>query len=78
MKRRGADDNPTVGIVLCAGKDSSVVKYSVLYENEQLFATKCRLFCLRKKNYPLELERDQQWLAERQPWSQLDSIPDPQ
>lgn len=37
--RRGIDDNPTVGIILCAHKDQSVVRYSVLHGNEQLFAT---------------------------------------
>src|SRR5258708_7430910 len=40
--RRGPDDNPTVGIILCTHKDASVVRYSVLHENEQLFATKLR------------------------------------
>ncbi len=33
--RRGADDNPTVGILLCGSKDQSVVRYSVLHESEQ-------------------------------------------
>ena len=28
--KRSPDDNPTVGIILCADKDASVVRYSVL------------------------------------------------
>lgn len=40
--KRGAEDNPTVGIILCATKNASVVRYSVLHENEQLFASKYR------------------------------------
>ncbi len=39
--KRGADDNPTVGIILCSQKDASVVRYSVLNGNEQLFARVC-------------------------------------
>lgn len=29
--KRGPDDNPTVGIILCTHKDASVVRYSVLH-----------------------------------------------
>jgi predicted nuclease of restriction endonuclease-like (RecB) superfamily len=38
--KRGEDDNPTLGIVLCADKDETVVRYSVLNDSEQLFAAK--------------------------------------
>ena len=38
--KRGSDDNPTIGIILCAEKDETIVKYSVLSENKQLFASK--------------------------------------
>jgi len=38
--KRGADDNPTLGIILCADKDETMVKYSVLKETKQLFASK--------------------------------------
>lgn len=63
--RRGVDDNPTVGIILCSGKDASVVKYSVLHGNEQLFASKYRLILPTEDELRAELERDQQWLAQR-------------
>lgn len=63
--RRGEGDNPTVGIILCAGKDASVVKYSVLHENEQLFASKYRLILPSEEELRAELERDWQWLAQR-------------
>lgn len=49
--KRGPDDNPTVGIILCAQKDSSVVRYSVLHENEQLFASNTSSCFPRKMNY---------------------------
>lgn len=38
--KRGQDDNPTLGIILCADKDATVVRYSVLKESEQLFAAR--------------------------------------
>lgn len=41
--KRAPDDNPTVGIILCTQKDASVVRYSILHENEQVFASKYKL-----------------------------------
>lgn len=38
--KRGEDDNPTIGIILCDSKDETIVKYSVIQENQQLFASK--------------------------------------
>lgn len=56
--KRGSEDNPTVGIILCATKDASVVRYSVLHENEQLFASKYRLVLPTEEELRAELERD--------------------
>ena len=49
--RRGPDDNPTVGIILCTHKDASVVRYSVLDENEQLFATKSQAGGISRESF---------------------------
>ena len=38
--KRGEGDNPTLGIILCADKDETLVHYSVLSESQQLFASK--------------------------------------
>ena len=38
--KRGTDDNPTLGIILCADKDETIVHYSVLRESRQIFASK--------------------------------------
>jgi predicted nuclease of restriction endonuclease-like (RecB) superfamily len=43
-KVKQSDDNPTIGIILCADKSESIVKYSVLADNENLFASKYRLY----------------------------------
>lgn len=56
--KRGPDDNPTVGILLCDYKDHSVVRYSVLHDSEQLFATKYRLVLPSEEELRAEIERE--------------------
>ena len=63
--RRGENDNPTVGILLCGSKDQSVVRYSVLHESEQLFASKYRLVLPSEDELRQELERDRLALEAR-------------
>ena len=43
-KYRVAGDNPTIGIVLCTQKDKTMVKYSVMNESKQLFASVYSLY----------------------------------
>ncbi len=43
-RKRGSDDNPTIGIILCSEKDEAIVKYSVLEESRQMFAAKYLLY----------------------------------
>ena len=38
--KRGVDDNPTIGIIMCSEKSETMVKYSVLQESQQIFASK--------------------------------------
>ncbi len=64
--KRGPDDNPTVGIILCAQKDASVVRYSVLHGNEQLFASKYKLVLPSEEELRVELERERAVLADQQ------------
>ena len=63
--RCGPQDNPTVGIILCAQKDKSVVRYSVLHGHEQLFATKYKVVMPSEEELRAELVREQQLLAEQ-------------
>jgi len=42
--KRTEGDNPTIGIILCEEKDKTEVKFSVLNDNEQFFATKYKLY----------------------------------
>lgn len=52
-------DNPTLGIVLCSEKNDAMVKYTILNENKQLFASKYKLYI------PTEEELKQELLRER-------------
>ena len=64
-QQRGAGDNPTVGIILCAAKDASIVRYSVLHGNEKLFATRYKLVLPTEEELRRELIREQRVLEER-------------
>ncbi len=64
--KRAPDDNPTVGIILCTHNDASVVRYSVLHENEHLFASKYKLVLPSEEELRAELDRERISLEERQ------------
>ena len=63
---KGADDNPTVGIILCTEKDHTVVKYSVLNESRQLFASKYKLYLPTEEELRKELERERALVVREQ------------
>lgn len=56
--KKGVDDNPTIGIILCTEKDETVVKYSVMSENEKLFASKYRTYLPDEKELRNLIEAD--------------------
>lgn len=66
-KMRTKGDNPTIGIVLCAEKDETIVKYSVLNKNKKLFASKYKLYLPSEKELKEELEREKQVLKIKKP-----------
>ena len=51
-------DNPTIGIVLCSEKNETMVKYSVLNENDHLFASKYKLYIPTEEELKKEIERE--------------------
>jgi hypothetical protein len=63
--KRAPDDNPTVGIILCAQKDASVVRYSFLHENEQLFASRYKLVLPSEEELKTELDRERNKFSEQ-------------
>ena len=56
--KRNEGDNPSVGILLCEDKDYSVVRYSVLHESEQLFASRYKLVLPSEEELRAELARE--------------------
>lgn len=54
--KRGEGDNPTIGIVLCSDTDEDIARYSVLNGNEQLFASKYKLYLPTEDELREEIE----------------------
>ena len=54
--RRGEDDNPTLGIVLCSETSRDIARYSVLSGSEQLFASKYKLYLPTEDQLRAEIE----------------------
>ncbi len=56
--KKQANDNPTIGIILCSDKEETVVKYSVLNDSEQLFASQYQLYLPSENELKSLLEND--------------------
>ena len=54
--KRGEGDNPTIGIILCSETDEDIARYSVLHGNEQLFASKYKLYLPSEEELRAEIE----------------------
>ncbi|MDR2231668.1 MAG: PDDEXK nuclease domain-containing protein [Tannerella sp.] len=60
--KRGKDDNPTIGILLCTETDKTIARYSVLNENRQLFASKYLSYLPTEEELIAEIERQKSLL----------------
>lgn len=56
--KKQPNDIPTIGIILCAERDETVVKYSILNEHKQLFATKYMPYLPTEEELIAEIERE--------------------
>ena len=54
--KRVDGNNPTIGIVLCSDTDEDIAKYSVLHGNEQLFASRYKLYFPTEEELRAEIE----------------------
>lgn len=59
---RNQDDNPTIGLILCAEKNEAIARYSVLHDHEQLFAAKYVTYLPTEKELEQELAREKRRL----------------
>lgn len=59
---RTSGDGPTIGLILCAEKNEAVARYSVLHENEQLFAARYLTYLPSVEQLERELARERRLL----------------
>lgn len=64
--KKQEDDNPTLGIVLCADTDEDIARYSILHGNEQLFASKYKLYLPTEEQLRAEIEAQKQFFLLKQ------------
>ena len=58
---KGPDDNPTIGVLLCTDTDSTIAKYSVLNDSNQLFAAKYMTYMPTEEELRHEIEKQKQF-----------------
>lgn len=63
--KRGEDDNPTIGIILCDSKDETIVKYSIIPESQQLFASKYQRILPTEAELIAEIAREKRMIGVR-------------
>jgi hypothetical protein len=64
LKKRESN-NPTIRILLCANKDNTIVKYSSINENNNLFVSKYQMYLSIEQELKDEIERDLLELQEK-------------
>lgn len=52
------NDNPTIGLILCKEKSKTIVKYSLLNESEQVFASKYQMYFPTEKQLSEEVKKE--------------------
>jgi hypothetical protein len=62
---RQKEDNPTIVIILCAEKNETIAKYSILNENKRLFASKYKLYLPTEKELAKELKAELEWYKKK-------------
>jgi len=58
--KRTEGDNPTIGIVLCSETDEDIARFSVLHDNDRLFASKYMLYMPTTEQLRAEIERQKE------------------
>lgn len=62
---KNEDDNPTIGIILCSQKNEAIVKYSVLNDAQQIFASRYRLELPTAEELQHEIEIERKRIEEQ-------------
>ena len=61
-KIKSQDDNPTIGLLLCSEKSEAIAKYSILADQQQLFASKYIAYLPSEDELKRELEKEREQL----------------
>lgn len=61
---KNEDDNPTIGIILCSQKNEAIVKYSVLNDAQQIFASRYRFALPTAEELQQEIEAERRRIEE--------------
>ncbi|MBQ9475681.1 MAG: DUF1016 family protein, partial [Bacteroidales bacterium] len=56
----GQDDNPTIGLILCTDTSKDIAKYSILRDNQQLFAAKYLTYLPSEEELKREIDRQKE------------------
>lgn len=59
-------DNPSIGLILCTKKNKTIVKYSLLNESKQIFASKYQLYLPSVEQLEQEIQREREQLEQEQ------------
>lgn len=57
-KFRAEDDNPTIGLILCSRRNEAIVKYSILNDSKNIFASKYLLYLPTEEELKREIEKE--------------------
>jgi len=63
-KIKQENDNPTIGLILCTKKDRTVVKYSLLSDSKQIFASKYMTYLPTEQELKKEIERERRQIEQ--------------
>jgi len=61
---RQDNDNPTIGLILCAENNRTIVKYSLLKDSKQIFASKYKLYLPTEKELKKEITRERKMIEQ--------------
>ena len=63
-------DNPSIGLILCTEKNRTIVKYSLLNESKQIFASKYKLYLPTVEQLEQEIQSEREQIEQKQKLSE--------
>jgi hypothetical protein len=68
-EERLVGDNPSIGLILCSDKNETMVRYTLLDDSKQIFASKYKLYLPTEEELKKELERERKMVEmEKRLW----------